>query len=237
MGLTYKNTIMLFMCIVLVTLLGFQKTYLAQFPNFEGLKTVHHLHGLTMVLWLVMLFIQPLLIKFGYYAAHRALGKLSLPLVVSIIVLMALVYQNQYLSAKAMGLPIEKCLKILYIPFTDMIPFTVFYVLAILNRYNIFKHTRYIIGTGLVVLVAGFVRIFVMWFSLSFVKSSILTIISVSLFWIFLILNDKLKNKVPIKTNPFTISLMVFLIPNILYYYFPETSIGQALAQRFIDLF
>jgi hypothetical protein len=63
----YKTVVVLFIAITIIVLIGFYKTYFPYFPEFEQFKTLHHIHGLAMMLWLVILIVQPVLIRSRKY--------------------------------------------------------------------------------------------------------------------------------------------------------------------------
>ncbi len=41
--------------LMVLTLIGFYRTYISKFPYFEGVTTIHHFHGAMMMVWFVML--------------------------------------------------------------------------------------------------------------------------------------------------------------------------------------
>ena len=232
----YKNVVYLFLAITVIILFGFYKTYFELFPDFTGIKTIHHIHGLTLVLWLAMLIVQPILINNKKYKLHRTIGKFSYVLVPLIFIFMLLVYKNQYLKGEANGDPHVQNLGILFIPLTDTLPFVIFYILAIFNKKNISKHLRYMISTAIIVVGPGLGRIFLIWLGMDFITA--ITAVSVVLFFAFLglILYDKIKGK-QFKINPFAISLLIFLIPNILILFVPNTSLWQTFADGIVKTF
>ena len=67
----YKNIVFFFIGIVLIILMGFYNTYFVYFPKFEGFKSIHHIHGSLMVLWLLIMIVQPILISNKQYKWHK----------------------------------------------------------------------------------------------------------------------------------------------------------------------
>lgn len=63
--------------VLLVTILGFYKTYLVKFPDFTGFTSAHHFHGAVATTWILMLIVQPFLIRANKLSTHRLVGKLS----------------------------------------------------------------------------------------------------------------------------------------------------------------
>jgi hypothetical protein len=229
----YKNIVYLFIVFSIIILVGFYKTYFAKFPDFEGLKVIHHIHGFTLALWLTLLIAQPLLIRKRKYKLHKALGKFSYVVVPFILIFMLLVYKNLYLKAEASGAPHSENLAILFLPLVDTFPFMIYYTLAIINRRNIAKHMRYMILTAVIVLGPGLSRIFSVLLHFDFFT----TLVSVSavLFCIFigLIVYDRIHKK-HLKPNPYVIGLVIFLIPNIAVLFIPKTIWWQTFAEKIV---
>ncbi len=72
-----RNIVWFFSLLLLTSFLGFYPTYLVKAPTFEGFKTAHHFHGLMALLWILLLIVQPLLIRLKKNALHKQVGKLS----------------------------------------------------------------------------------------------------------------------------------------------------------------
>lgn len=113
-----------------------------------------------MILWLIVLIVQPILINQRIYESHRAIGKISYILVPVIVISMLVAYKNSFFNITAeLGVIHGSSLSMLYLPFTDVLPFTIFYVLAIANRKNIASHLRYMVSTAVVLVSAGLLRL------------------------------------------------------------------------------
>lgn len=112
----YKNIVYFFLVISVIIFAGFYKSYFGLFPAFVAIKTIHHIHAFTLLLWLALLIIQPILIRQKKYKWHRILGKVSYVLVPLIFIFMLLVYKNQYLKGEINGDPHTQNLAILFSP-------------------------------------------------------------------------------------------------------------------------
>jgi hypothetical protein len=97
----------------------------------------------------------------------------------------------------------------LYLPLTDTLLFSTFYLLAIINKRNTAVHMRYIIMTGLVFIDASLIRSLAIWFHVNFFYAALISISFVDLILITLIYFDKIKGR-PFK--PFLISLILFAV-------------------------
>ena len=76
-GHTKLNVGFLIIFLMIITLIGFYPTYISKFPSFTDITSIHHFHGAMMMIWFLLLIIQPFLIGYKKYTIHRTLGKLS----------------------------------------------------------------------------------------------------------------------------------------------------------------
>ena len=148
----YKNTGYFMLLLIALAIIGFYKTYFGQFPDFNENSTAlshsivsifDHLHAVMAAFLILLLIIQPLLIRYGKFKIHKTIGKLSyfiFPLVIlSFIPLILRILQTDN--------PI-----LAYLPISGCTLLILFYSLAIYNRKNTPKHMRYMIGTAIVFL-------------------------------------------------------------------------------------
>lgn len=226
----YKNIAYFLGVIAVITFIGFYKKYFSLAPDFPGLKNIHHFHALALTTWLSMLIVQPILIAKNKMTAHRMIGKFSYVLVPIMFVSMLLAYHNQYLRFVAEGKSETETLAFVFSPATDAIPFVIFYMLAILNKQDAAKHMRYMICTGIVIGGPGLGRIFMTWMNMDiFAAIGLMTLITLLVF-VGLVIYDRVK-KNKFRLNPFSIAFIIWLIPNILIIFFPNTTLWQRIAK------
>jgi hypothetical protein len=227
----YKNIVLLFIIITLIVLIGFYNTYFTFFPEFEQFKTFHHIHGFVMVLWLFTLIAQPILITKKKYKWHRAIGKVSYILVPIIVITMIVAYRHSFITSVANnGVENSETLIMLFLPFTDILPFTIFYILAIFYRKDVATHMRYMISTAVLVMSAGLLRLIMVYLGLDFVGSFYVSIVVMALIFVFLIYYD-FRNKKLSKNKTFLNALVIFSIPNLLLLVVPHTAWWLAIAE------
>ncbi|MFT5885104.1 MAG: hypothetical protein ACI9IP_001564 [Arcticibacterium sp.] len=147
----YKNLGYFLLILIPLTLLGFHKTYFGQFPNFnKSTNTYIHLHAFIASIWILMLIIQPILIRNKNNTLHKRIGKASY----FIFPLLILSFVPQIIR-----LIISDHSMVVFFPLADSIVLTIFYSLAIYFRKNISKHMRFMIGSASVFLGPTFGRI------------------------------------------------------------------------------
>lgn len=232
----YKRLPYILGLIALITFGGFYKKYFSLFPDFTGLKNIHHFHALALTTWLTMLIVQPILVVNKRMTAHRLIGKISYILVPFMFISMLFVYHNQYLRMVAEGKPETETLAFVFSPTTDAIPFLIYYLLAIWNKRDTPRHMRYMISTGVVIGGPGLGRIFMTWMGMDiFTAIGLVTLITLVVF-VSLIIYDRVKKK-QFKWNPYTIAFIIWLIPNILIIFFPNTVFWQGIAKWIVTTF
>jgi len=140
----YKNLGYILILLIPLTFLGFLKTYFNQIPTFEENITPYiHIHAIIASMWILMLIVQPILIRNRKYKLHKNIGKISYVLfpllILSFIPQMISIINSDHSN-------------ILFFPLADSLLLTMCYSLAMYHRKNMPKHMRYMIGTAIVFL-------------------------------------------------------------------------------------
>ncbi len=202
----YRNIGYPFILLLFLVIFGFFKTYFGLFPNFnEHTTAIVHFHVFVLVLWIILLIIQPMLIRQKKYAAHRSIGRFTYILVPFIILSFIGMMHKQVSESSSKNVLV--ILDGLYLPLTDTLLFSTFYILGIVNKHNTAVHMRYIVMTGLVFIDASLIRSLAIWFHVDFFYAALISISLVDLILITLIFFDKINGR-PYK--PFLLSLILF---------------------------
>lgn len=193
--------------LILLTITGFYKTYIGQYPVFdEKIDLFIHLHALIASVWILMLIIQPFLIRRNKFKAHRIIGKLSyiiFPLLIlSFVPQMIKIVDSGYINR-------------LFQPGRDCVLLFIFYGLAIYNRKNISLHMRYMIATALVFLFPTTGRIFHIIFEMPVLVGTSVTYLIIYVILISLVIYDK-KNKKNYK--PYLVTMFCMIVSQIIFY-------------------
>lgn len=144
------KAIIIGMVLLFITLqIGFHPTYFKYSPAFKKFTWLHHIHGALMASWVILLVLQPVLINKGKLAAHRFVGKFSYVVAPLMIASMFLILRFSYYKGIAKR-PLDAVISFQSLTIMQLICFTLFFILAIINKKNTFKHMRYMIGTALV---------------------------------------------------------------------------------------
>ncbi|GAA4400979.1 hypothetical protein GCM10023187_14710 [Nibrella viscosa] len=225
---TYKNIGYLFIAIWLMVLIGFHQTYTVFFPQFKNFRWEHHLHGATLMTWLLMLMVQPFLIKYGKYTWHRTLGKLGYVLAPLAFLSMFSLVRMAYLRDTAHR-PEPDVLAGLAISIPPMLAFGLFASLAFLYQKQTFYHVRYITATSFPLIGPGLGRALITYGGVPFpVAVSLVFSLATLIALVFLLLD--LRNR----KNPYPL-LLIFgmLLLNLLCWQFQTSGWWLATAKTF----
>lgn len=145
----YRNTAIFIILIMIGVQWGFYRTYTSEFPNFINKTPTIHIHGIFLMMWMVLLIVQPLLISYGKTQLHRNIGKVSWVLGPLIIATMFLVGRGAY--SRSVGIiPEQEMLATMVLDIRGYITFAIFWALAMFYRKDSASHMRYMISTAMV---------------------------------------------------------------------------------------
>lgn len=153
----YRNTAIFILLILIGVQWGFYSTYTSQFPNFVNKTTTIHVHGALLMMWMVLLIIQPLLIGTGRAKLHRNIGNISWVLGPLIIISMFLVGKGSYWRSVGF-IPENENLAIMVLDVRGLFKFAILWALAMWYRKTPATHMRYMIATGIMAIGPGVSR-------------------------------------------------------------------------------
>jgi hypothetical protein len=234
----YRNIFLFFVSILLLVTWGFYKSYILYFPNFEGdyyfggsgLTYIQHIHGALMFIWICFLIIQPLLIKKRLYKIHKTIGIVSYFLVPLLLFSIFMVQETNYYRVLSLSTPKEAIATInglAYIP-----AFALFYALAIVNKKNIPKHMRYMIGTSLLFINPALSRALMVFFDMGASGFAVSDYVAMTVA-VFLIGYDYYYNK---NCKPYSVILVVLLGVHLIWF-FRYSDMLQSIGGKFASNF
>jgi hypothetical protein len=183
----------LFIAILLICILGFYPTYISKFPEFKEFTSAHHFHGLMALLWILMLIVQPFLIRAKKYSLHRQIGKFSYILMPLLIISLFFVSKAGYVR-NIKTVPEVDALAGLTNGIPDMLNFAILYTLAMVYRKNTAYHLRFMASTGIMMIGPGLGRFLIVTFGIPFpivILSIILLTSGVGLAWMIMDIRNK----------------------------------------------
>ena len=230
----YRNISYLFIALLLISIVGFFKTYLIRFPTFAGAVTAHHLHGFVLLLWVALLIAQPLLIRAKKIELHRLLGSASYILVPLMVGSILLVTQVQYQRGMAQHLPSQQIYYGLYMTVVDLVPFVALYLLAMWYRHKPMVHMRYIIACSVIFFNPALGRINAIEFGMPLDRAVVLSYVYCDTILLGFLVYD-LVNRRPYRT--YLYSLLFLLVCHSSLLYAPFSEVWKTTARGIVGLF
>ncbi len=145
---------------VVVTFAGFAQTYyLKPVLSSLPLRTITHVHGLTMTLWVLFFAVQIFLIRSKSVALHMRLGWLGVALAATVVVVGVVTSLQAAKYGSASSPPGIDRLSFLIVPLGDMLVFGTIFGAAIYYRKNAANHKRLLLVTAFAVIPAAVARL------------------------------------------------------------------------------
>jgi RsiW-degrading membrane proteinase PrsW (M82 family) len=227
----YRNTAIFIILIMIGIQWGFYRTYTSEFPNFINKTITIHVHGILLMMWMVLLIVQPLLINTGRTQLHRTIGKVSWVLGPLIIVSMFLVGRGSY--GRSIGnIPEQENLATMVLDIRGYLTFAIFWALAMFYRKNSASHMRYMIATGMLAIGPGVGRGLIssgVAFPTALTITDVLDLVIVGTLLGFDIYRKK-------NYKPFLVVFIVFLIGAILWQV-KDSAAWQSFAKWYAGMF
>ena len=151
----YKNAPYWFGALFLLSILGFWPSYFS--PGASNATFGQHFHAIAMLIWVLMLIVQPWLIQTRRRPIHRLIGRASL-VIAPVLVFAALIAIADNLARLPQPYP-PIGLSFFWLGLASASYFAMFYTLAIINRREMQLHARYMAATALVFIVPGLGRL------------------------------------------------------------------------------
>jgi len=230
----YKNVSLLFIAIFGIVFLGFFKTYFGLFPSFNNVTLIQHVHGLLFTTWFLLLFIQPLLIRYNKYEAHRIIGQFTYVLVPCIIISVHFIAREAYLNGVAAHKSREDLLAGTYFQTYQIFDFFVLYLLAIINKHRTPYHMRYMIATSLAIVGAGMRRVFAHLTGMGGAEIVLYGFLVPDLILVGLIIYDMIKGQ---NSKAYIISLIILAVSHYSFYFLPHSALWQWVAGYCVRIF
>lgn len=183
-----------FVAIFIITNLGFYKTYLIHFPEFQNFAMVYHIHGMLAMAWILMLIIQAYLIRAGKYNLHKLVGKLSYIIMPLFLLSLFFVGKQGYLDMLKTKPQADALANLTNGGTIDIFFLGLIYALAIIYKKNVDYHLRYMVSTGLIILMPGLGRFIFVFCGIPFPFALIPMIfcgVGVGIIWLIMDIKNK----------------------------------------------
>ncbi|GAB3796309.1 hypothetical protein GCM10028819_13670 [Spirosoma humi] len=186
--LLYPNAPWYFGLAVIITWLGFSRSY---FSRLTQTDLYHHLHGASAGLWMGLLILQPILYRRGQLALHRKLGWIGTAVLVPALLIGGVKMMRLMLQA-ADAYPPGAVYQLSFIDASSLLLFSLFLGLSLWNGQRLALHARYMVCTVLIILPPAITRLlfFIPWFD-SFAKTLNGSFVAIEVVLLFLLVDDR----------------------------------------------
>ncbi len=163
----YRNLGYVLLLLLPIFIAGFWIPYLSQIPHFDQSITIAvHIHAVLLFCFLLLLIVQPLVIRYKAFSTHRFFGKLSNILVPFILVFSVVMLWKEYHEHLSDGASTHMARNAEFLSAVQLLLFGTLYSFSIasIRQRNVAAHMRYMICITLVLLPAGLARTLGYWF-------------------------------------------------------------------------
>lgn len=138
----FQKSYYYFIAFFLLVITGFWATYFTRLQEQENYRM--HAHGIILIMWCLLLLVQPLLIRMKKTRLHRSMGKYSYLLVPLLVYTTIDLLRYQLKKVPELG-AMDYYFTALVV--NALVAFLIFYGLAIYHRKHAVIHARYMICT------------------------------------------------------------------------------------------
>jgi len=149
--------ILFFIAVAVLSLAGFFNSYIRFLPNTDRFPVVIHVHFAAFILWFVLIIVQPILIRQKKYELHRKIGKVSYFIAPVLVITILILVKNQ--TQREISASENEAALTAFIGVLDAVSFSVYYLIAMVNKRNLRWHVAFLVAATLVVLNPGMSRL------------------------------------------------------------------------------
>ncbi len=144
--------------LISLVLIGFVSFSFVRPGGVTGVPLLLHLHGAVFLSWFILYITQTTLVARRNIALHRRLGQTSLALALAMVILAFVVMRGALAnpSFSIAGMPPAASLMF---PFSDIVNFSIVYLLALINRGQRDTHSRFMLLAGMLMIDPAVARI------------------------------------------------------------------------------
>lgn len=208
----YRNLGYVLVVLLPIFIAGFWVPYFSEIPRFDpSITTAVHIHAVLLFSFLLLLIIQPLVIRYRAISTHRTLGKVSNFLIPLAIVFSAAMVWKEYHEHLAQGATMQMARNAEFLSTAQLLLFGGLYLVAVLSirRRDVATHMRCMISISLVLLPAGLARTLGYWFNFRQSSSQTVCIVLMDVLLVCLIGFDRRRK---LTGRPYVLVLLALLV-------------------------
>jgi hypothetical protein len=208
----YRNLGYVLIALLPIFIAGFWIPYLSEIPHFdESITTAVHIHAVLLFCFLLLLIIQPLVIRYKAFSTHRNLGKLAnilIPFALVFSVAMLWKEYHEHLNDGATSLMARNAE---FLSTAQLLLLGALYGVSISSarQRDIAAHMRYMICITLVLLPAGLARTLGYWFHMRQAPSQTVCLVMIDALLLALISFDRRRR---LTGRPYILVLLAYVV-------------------------
>lgn len=141
--------------LLLLSIVTFWPTYVSLPPSANSPYT--HVHAFLAVMWMLLLIVQPWLVRSGRLRTHRRIGRLSWILAPVFVIAVILLAHHRIKGLEGPAYDIQTY--VLWLQFSIITVFSLSYALAMFHRKDMAYHARFMVCTGLTLIDPVLIRL------------------------------------------------------------------------------
>lgn len=203
--------ILFFIAVAVLSLAGFFNSYIRFLPNTDRFPVVIHVHFAAFILWFVLIIVQPILIRQKKYELHRKIGKVSYFIAPVLVITILILVKNQ--TQREISASENQAALTAFIGVLDAVSFSVYYLIAMVNKRNLRWHVAFLVAATLVVLNPGMSRL------ANFIQPGLGLLLAVLLPFIVsitVLCVEKMRYKTPVLKSPYFLFLCCWTLEIVL---------------------
>ena len=180
----YNNAIYFASVLLVFGFVGFFRTYFGLIPHFEKSPNLIHWHFAFLMSWVILLVVQPLLIRYKKVRIHRMLGKVTYVLAPLVVLSLCLLLRRYYNKYHLEEYPVLDMLIACHSQAIHIFQFILFYVLALAYKRKVVLHASFMTATGIIFINPSLTRALEHVFSISYqvAESYVIAITNLTIF-------------------------------------------------------
>jgi hypothetical protein len=208
----YRNLGYVSIVLLPLFIAGFWIPYFSEIPHFDQSITLAvHVHAVLLFTFLILLIVQPLLIRYKAFSTHRILGKVSNILVPLALVFSVAMLWKDYHEHLADGATLAMARNAEFLSTAQLLLFGTLYVVSIasIRQRDVATHMRCMICIALVLLPAGLARTLGYWFNVRQSSSQTVCLALIDALLLALIAFDRRRR---LAARPYLVVLFVYVV-------------------------
>nr|WP_298128717.1 hypothetical protein [uncultured Pseudoxanthomonas sp.] len=238
-GRPYRNIGFFFLVLLVLVVAGFTPAvpgtpffgYFSRAATSVAIPVVIHVHVAAALAWLLLLTVQPFLIRAQRPDLHRRLGWSSMALMILFVITAVPVMKYAFANALTQ-MPRDVALSMLAQPVNGVTLLVLFYGLAVWRRRRLHQHVAFVVAAALATATPGLARLGL--YVVGGMPGILLVIVFIYATLVGLMLLAKFRYRQPVLTGPYLPIIGVFLLAHTMDIVGSRSAAWRAIAEGIV---